>query len=199
MVSTIVKVLLLALVVALAYGPPSSQAVPIVYVATLEPGVPAPGVTLQPNGNQNNPVGAQYYNFHATAGTPVTVFGDRLDGGYDMSFWLFAGTFADTNAFGASFDTGDPGFIGFGDDEDPPNISGPFGDPRSVFIAPTTGFYTAAVTNFLSNTPPPHVFELTAEGINNVNPVPEPVSLALLGTGLAGLVGYSYRRRKKSA
>jgi hypothetical protein len=166
-------------------------AVPITYnEPPLQPGISRAGVNNQTPGNSDNPVGAEYFRFFANAGSPVTIDGDRLAGHYDMSFWVFSGIFADTNAFGPSFDSGDPGFIAFADDEQAPAIPGPFGDPFSAFNAPVTGFYTVAVTNFLSSSGPPNPFALTATGIAQV---PEPGTLLLFGAGL-GAFGW-YRRR----
>lgn len=179
---------LLAAVAALAVAGPAIAA-PISYIGTLQPGTPVVEVNTQGAGNSTNPVGADYWGFYADAGGAITVIGDRLAGHYDMSFWIFAGQFADTNDFGASFGVGDAGFIHFGDDQDPPNIAGPFGDPRSAFVAPVSGFYTIAVTNFLSSAGPPNPYQLEARGVN----VPEPLTLSLVGLGLAGV---AMRRRR---
>ena len=163
-------------------------AAPIVYNENLGPGAVVTGTISQPAGNPSNPVGAEYYSFFAVAGTSVTIIGDRLDGGYDMSMWILSGLFGDTDVFGGAFDASDAPFTLFADDEDPPNIAGPFGDPRAAFIAPITGFYTVAVTNFLSSGNGPFDFQLTAIGT-----VPEPGTLALLGLAVAAF-GFVRRR-----
>jgi hypothetical protein len=160
----------------------AAEAVPIVYLGQLNPGVPVAGVNTQVQSSESDPVGADYWSFHATAGSAVTLIGERSALHYDMSMWVFQGLFADTNDFGASFDLGDAPFADFGDDENPD--PGPFGDPQIVFNAPVTGFYTVAVTNFLSSQGPPNPYTLEARGVS----APEPGLLALLGMGVAGLV-----------
>ena len=179
----------------------TSQAALITYTAQLYDGVPVEGVNLQTAGNSSTPIGATYYSFFATAGDAVTVDGDRLDEHYDMAFWVFSGLFADTDQFGAAFDSGDPGYIDFGDDDD--EVPGPFGDPRSVFEAPVTGFYTVAVTNFLSSTGPPNDFRLTATGVSAAPGVPEPGTFTLLSSLLAAgacswLTGRRQSNRRQS-
>lgn len=165
-------------------------AVPIIYTATLYDGVPVAGTIYQPNGQPSNPVGAVYYSFFANAGASVTVTGARLSGPYDMAFWVLQGLFADTDVFGG--DLASLGYIDIGDDELPPNLPGPFGDPRSTFIAPSTGFYTVAVTNFASGGTPPYDFLLTATGISEAA-IPEPGTLGLAAIGLLALL--AIRRR----
>jgi len=166
------------------------SAVPITYTATLYDGIPVIGTISQPNGEPSNPVGAVYYSFFANVGASVTVTGARLSGPYDMSFWVLQGLYTDTNVFGS--DLSSLGYIAFGDDQLPPNLPGPYGDPRVTFVAPSTGFYTVAVTNFASNGTPPYDFRLTATGISEAT-IPEPGTWTLAALGLLAL--FARRRR----
>jgi hypothetical protein len=171
----------------------SAFAAPIVYKQSpIAPGGTIADVNTQVAGSQTTTLGATYHNFYANAGSLVTVFGDRQAGHYDMSLGIWKGTYGDTTDL-AFFDAN---FIAFADDEDPPNIAGPFGDPRSVFVAPVSGFYTIAVTNFLSSAGPPNPYTLTVQGNANA---PEPTSIALFGLTALGGAFYGWRRRQQRA
>src|SRR5215204_1013035 len=89
-----------------------ASAVPIVYNSELVSGVPVAGVNTQAPGNQGNPIGSEFYSFYSDGVSAITIFGDRLEGHYDMSFSIYTGVHADTATLGAAID--------FGDDEDPP-------------------------------------------------------------------------------
>lgn len=175
----------------------SATASPISYNQNLQNGVPVVG-WISDTSTEFSPVGAQYYSFLAAAGSSVTVIGDRLEGAFDMAFWLFQGLFNDTDDFGGSFDTGDAGFVAFGDDQDSPNIAGPWGDPRVTFLTPSSGYYTVAVTNYWSEPSGDGMydFQLVARGIQNV---PEPASLGLLGLGLFAVAASRRRSRSRIA
>jgi hypothetical protein len=98
-----------------------------------------------------DPTLSDYWAFFANAGDSVTLSGARLEGEMDMSFWVFEGIVTDpATQFGGSLDAGDPGYVDDGDDELPANLAGPFGDPQSIFVAPSTGVYTVIVTDFAS-------------------------------------------------
>ena len=86
-----------------------------------------------------------------------------------------------------------------GDDENAPNVPGPYGDPNTRFFAGTAGFYTVAVANFVSGDPGSDGlfdYRLVAFGIQNapnVQAVPSPAVLALMGLGLVLMV-FAHRR-----
>jgi hypothetical protein len=178
----------LALIALLAAA--NAVAAPIVYTQ-LSNGVPVLD-EIATVGGSGTVSGARFFSFHSEGGL-VTLDGSRIDGGYDMSFWLFSGLFADTDVFGSAFTGADPGFITFQDDDTPPAVPGPHEDP---FFSGTlaAGWYTVAVTNFASNGnhggDNMYDFSLTATGVNsgaNNGSVPEPAGLALAGLALTSL------------
>ena len=92
---------------------------------------------------------SDYWLFSAEAGDIVTIDVDRVEGALDPALWIFEGI-VDPADLGPSIDSGDPGFIGFADDNDPAAVSGPFADPSFSFTASSSGVFTAIVTDFAS-------------------------------------------------
>jgi len=139
-----------------------------------------------------------YWSFFGTAGELASITALRLEGAFDVSFWLFSGLFADDSVFGGSFGFLAPGLLAFADDELPPALPGPFGDALASLILPTTGFYTVVVTNFASGADDGDgvfPYSLTATG---VSAIPLPAGLPLLAAALGGL-GWMARRKRRNA
>ena len=61
-----------------AFVTTTASAAPILYSGVLAPNVPVNDVNTQPSGSFDQPIGAEYWSFFATAGTNVTVTGARL-------------------------------------------------------------------------------------------------------------------------
>lgn len=150
---------------------------------------------------------ADYWVFWATAGDNITVMVERVDGALDPAQWIYFGSYSDSadpgfTTNGITLGTGSE-FIVFGDDEMAPAVPGPWGDPRSMFIAPTEGWYTVAVTSFLSGPVPgdgDYDYLITVRGntgIPKYAPNPEPGTMILLSGALAA--AGAWRRRRRAA
>ena len=177
----------LALALGIGLAASTASATPITYTP-LPDGVTVPGTVGV--GTSFDPSTAAYFSFSATAGSLVTVDGDRTEGALDMVFTILFGLFADTTDFGGSIGPEDTtAFIGFFDDDTAPAIPGPFGDPFVSFFAPLTGFYTVAVNSFGGTSGSPGadgVYSYTVKA-TGVEAVPEPATLSLFAAGLLGL------------
>jgi hypothetical protein len=185
----------IALMAVLAIASLGATAAPI-SATVLDDNVLTPGTVLP--GDSFNPALATYFKFF-TAGGLVSIDGSRVDGGYDMAFWLFSGSIDDTDHFGGGasttdIDPSDPGFIVFADEEHPPAVPGSFGDPFfSGNLA--AGWYTVAVVDVFSNgnTGNNQVYDYTLLA-TGITAAPEPATLALLGLAAVG-VAVSHRRK----
>jgi hypothetical protein len=67
----------------------------------------------------------------------------------------------------------------------PPTVTVPENGATGVEIA------SLGIPNFPSN--------ITIQVLSDIDPVPEPASIALLGVGIAGIAGYGWRRRQRRA
>jgi len=140
-----------------------------------------------------------FWNFQGTEGSTVHLVGLRLDGELDLAFSLYSGlTTADEGAFLNTSDFGGLTWLAAADDELPPYLPGPYGDPALVyFTLPATGWYTVAVGGFASDGEGPYGYELAmVSDPPDINNVPVPAAVWLLGSGLLGLLGL---KRKFSA
>ncbi len=176
---------------------------PITYEGELLSGVTAAGAL--PVGDYYDARDADFWQFWATAGDSVTVAVERVDSALDPAQWIYEGLYSDTSDSGLTsgthyFQNWVPAFVAFSDDVVP--NPGPYGDPFSAFVAPSTGWYTIAVTEYYSGPLPndgDYDYEITVGGItgsppNRQSPVPEPTMLALLTCGICGV--FVSRRRK---
>ncbi|HKZ08717.1 MAG TPA: hypothetical protein VJU81_24825 [Methylomirabilota bacterium] len=187
-----IRALAVATAILLGAWTQMAEAVPIVYLGTLQSGVPVTDTV--PDGGPNDPLLADYWQFTLTQAAQVTITGHRLEGGLDPAFWVYRGTFSDTDQFGGDLDN--IASLDFGDDELSPAIAGPFGDPFSSLQLPE-GTYTIAFVSYANSGDGPwgYCLELNGPATNcSDRQVPIPATLALLGLGV-GTIGMVRRLR----
>lgn len=139
--------------------------------------------------------GWAFFIFQANAGDAITIEVDRAIGDLDPASSVVFGDASGT-AFAALtgtsvFNWSGPGLsatLAGGDDDHPPALPGPWGDPFYGFVAPSTGTYTVAVASFASQGAPPYDMMIQVLG----STIPTPGSMALLGLG--GLAAIRRRR-----
>ncbi len=179
--------LLTAVVAALLVVP--AMGVPITYLATLQSGDTVFGdIPLPADGNGvDNPETWDWYRFFAQSGDLVNVEVDRQTGDIDPVSSTFFGQPDDTNPMVTIFDTpAGAVFVASGDDDDPANVPGPWGDPNYSFNIVNTGWYATVVGNFLGD-PGPGNYSITIMG-----QTPEPTALSILALG-----GLAVLRRRR--
>lgn len=165
---------------------PKAQALSIVYT-------PLPlsvelQATVVPGDNTSSPSNWTYFSFDGVAGEQVFITGRRVNGELDVAFGVWDGLEADTSDYFDIFsDSLNFTLIAFADDELPPAVPGPFGDPTASFTLPITGSYSVAFTSFLS-ADPTAPFDFTVQ-----REVPGP----LPALGAAAAFGFSRKLRKR--
>lgn len=183
------KIRVLTIAVAALLAVPA-MGVPITYLATLQSGDTVLGdIPLPADGNGwDNPESWDWYRFFAEAGNFVNIEVDRLTGDIDPVSSSFFGEPEDTDPMVTIFDTpAGAVFVASGDDDDPPNVPGPFGDPNYSFNIANTGWYATAVGNYLGEPNGPGEYDITITG-----QTPEPATISLFALGGLALL----RRRR---
>jgi len=140
-----------------------------------------------------------FWSFYGNVGDTVHLVGHRLDGELDLVFSLYSGlTTADEEDFNNDYDFGGLTYLNDGDDELPPYLPGPYGDPALLYCTlPTTGWYTIAIGGYESDGDGPYDYKLAMlSDPPGANGVPVPAAVWLLGSGLLGLLGLRKKSRR---
>lgn len=160
-------------------------------------GAPAPAIVTSQTISIADADGWAFFTFCATQGDMLEIEVDRaVNGNMDPASSVVFGD-ATGLAFGALtgtsiFNWSGPGLsanLAQGDDDDLPAIPGPFGDPHYFLVAPSSGIYTVAISDFLGSGGPPFFSQIDVRGNHCV---PAPGAAALLGLG--GLIAGRRRR-----
>lgn len=177
--------------------PPPPVSVPVVYQGTLLDDELQLG-SVSALGDSVTPEFAEFYQLFGLEGEEITITVGRAESDLDPAFYVFEGLFEDTAEFGAFFDTTDPRFVTFADDEIPSATgAGPFADPSTTIAFGESGVLTVAVVNFASG---PNDggdgrfnFGILAEGNLFPTAVPEPSSAIIFAAA-----SFTLLRRRRS-
>jgi len=157
---------------------------PVTYEGNLVEGVVRTGQVGNNGWHSDVASDVDFWFFHGVAGQQYTLRADRIDPGLDTALSLYEGiTASDESTFVHDADFGGLTFIDSADDEIP-YAGGPYGDPLLTFTAPSTGFYTVAIGDYLGDGTGPFNYQI------QLTPVPLPAAVWLFGSGLLGLVGF---------
>lgn len=115
------------------------------------------------NGIYAGPAAYNYYKFYGLAGETVTLSATRVECGMDPVMWLRSGLITDSDDWGTLTYV-----AGADDNVSPPASCGAtcYADPTIVTTLPTTGWYTLAVTDFISCSSNPMEFQLNVSGFS---------------------------------
>jgi hypothetical protein len=135
---------------------------PISYVGQLWNGNTNGTHTTQGDESPGTPPNAtnDFYSYYAFVGNVINIDLRRITCEMDPTFSTYAGVYPDNTLFGSIID--------FADDEIAPACNtpcGPFGDARFNHAITTQGWYTIAVSDFLSCAGPNYDYQLQVSGL----------------------------------
>ena len=161
-----------------ANGPQLGHPAPVVYEGTLTNGHPAGAGNAVYQGRLES-ANWDYWQFCATAGSTVVLETHRTSSAMDPAHHVYFGTTPTAEGlvwFGAGTNPYMT-FLAFDDDNNgrPHDPGGSFADPRTAFVAPSSGLYTLAVWDFFGAGPADAngevPYDILASGLGGSSPI----------------------------